>query len=156
MLFASISLAHQQLARQFKERDEQDKATKEWDKADKKLKESLEQLPSKVDLDDAKNWAIRVHVKRVQGSLFKEQGKTKEKEALTAYNDAFYRLKNAWSKLPPVDTTTDIPIQEFIPANNLNKAKRGYLPSATMVSRSPDFLEDRTGYLFSRAATCGL
>ncbi len=117
MLFASISLAHQQLGRQFKEREEQEKEKKQWKEAETALQESqknLEQLPLKVNLDDQKDWAIRVHVKRVHGSLLKEQGKNQE--ALEAYTKAFDTFKAAWSKLPLVDTDTDIPINEFLPA----------------------------------------
>jgi hypothetical protein len=117
MLFASMSLAYQQLGRQFKELKEQDRENEQWEEAEKSLQESqknLEQLPSKVNLDDPKDWAIRVHVKRVQGSLLKKQGKTEE--ALKADTEAFDTLNAAWSKLPPVDPDTEIPIKEFLPA----------------------------------------
>lgn len=121
MLFASISLAHQQLARQFKEREEQDKEQGQWEEAKTALNKSLEnfkQLPLKDDTTVAsEQWAIRVHVKRVQGSLLKSQNKNPEalKEALNAYNEAFDVLKEASSKLKKLDLDTEISIKEFLP-----------------------------------------
>jgi hypothetical protein len=117
MLFASISLAHQQLGQKFKERKEQDKEQQQWKEAEKAVQESLknlEQLPLQVNLDAPKDWAIRVHVKRVQGNLLKEQGKTQE--ALKAYGEAFDILDKAWRKLPKVNIDREIQINEFLPA----------------------------------------
>ena len=113
MLFASISLAHQQLARKYKESDEQEEAKKQWDEAKKTLNESLKQLPPKANMNVPEQWATLVHVKRVQGSFFKEQ--KKNQEALTAYTEAFDTLKKASSKLQKVDIKTEITIDEFLP-----------------------------------------
>jgi hypothetical protein len=113
MLFASISLAHQQLGRQYEESQEQEEAKKQWDEAEKTLNESLKRLPPKANMNVPEQWPIRVHVKRVQGSLLKEQKKTQE--ALTAYTEVFDTLKKASSKLQKVDINTEIPIYEFLP-----------------------------------------
>jgi hypothetical protein len=113
MLFASISLAYQQLGRQYEESDEQEQAKEQWKDAEESLNESLKRLPSKENLDVPEQWAIHVHVKRVQGSLLKEQKKTQD--ALTAYQEAFDTLKKASSKLKKVDINTEIPIYEFLP-----------------------------------------
>jgi hypothetical protein len=113
MLFASISLAYQQLGRQYEESDEQEQAKEQWKDAEESLNESLKRLPSKENLDVPEQWAIHVHVKRVQGSLRKEQKKTQE--ALSAYTEAFDTLNKASSKLQKVDINTEIPIYEFLP-----------------------------------------
>ena len=116
MLFASISLAHQQLGRQFKERDELEKEKKEWDDAKTALDKSLgnlQQLPKADTTVSFEQLAILVHVKRVQGSWLKEQ--KKNQDALTAYTEAFDNLKEASSKLQKVDIKTEIPIDEFLP-----------------------------------------
>jgi hypothetical protein len=113
MLLASISLAYQQLGRQYEESKEQDEAKKQWDEAKKTLDESLNQLPPTQNMNVPEQWAIRLHVKRVEGSLLKEQKKTQE--ALKAYTEAFDILKKASSKLQKVDIKTEIPIYEFLP-----------------------------------------
>jgi hypothetical protein len=115
MLLASISLAHQQLARQYQESKEQEEAKKQWDEAKKTLNESLKQLPPKPNMNDSEQWVTLVHVKRVQGSLLiKEQKETQE--ALTAYTEAFDTLKKGSQKqLKKVDIDTEIPIYEFLP-----------------------------------------
>lgn len=113
MLFASISLAHQQLGRQYEESKEQDEAKQQWDEAKKTLNESLKRLPPKPNMDVPEQWATLVHVKRVEGNLRKEEKKTQE--ALSAYTEAFDTLKKASSKLQKVDINTEIPIYEFLP-----------------------------------------
>ena len=115
MLLASISLAHQQLARQYQESKEQEEAKKQWDEAKKTLNESLKQLPPKPNMNDSEQWVTLVHVKRVQGSLLiKEQKETQE--ALTAYTEAFDTLnKGSQKQLKKVDIDTEIPIYEFLP-----------------------------------------
>ena len=137
MLFASISLAHQQLGRHFKEREEQEEEKKHWAEAEKALDESLgnlQQLRSKADTTVAsEQWAIRVHVKRVEGSLLKEQGNNQE--ALKPYTEAFDTLKGAWSELPPVSTTTEISIKEFLPA------KQQILSTSAVENLHREFLE---------------
>jgi hypothetical protein len=113
MLFASISLAHQQLGRQYKESNEQEEAKKQWDEAKKTLNESLKRLPPKPNMDVPEQWATRVHVKRVEGSLLKEEGNNPD--ALKAYTEAFDTLKKASSKLQKVNINTEITIYEFLP-----------------------------------------
>ena len=133
MLFASISLAHQRLGRQYEKSKEQDEANKQWDEAKKTLNESLNRLPSKENMDVPEQWATLVHVKRVEGSLLKEQKKTQE--ALKAYTEAFDTLKKASSKLKKVAINTEIPIYEFLPekqkilsANTIENLHREFIP----------------------------
>jgi hypothetical protein len=142
MLFASISLAHQQLARQYKQSKEQEEAKKQWNEAKKTLNESLKQLPPKENMDVPEQWATLVHVKRVQGSLLKEQ--KKNQEALTAYTEAFDTLKKASSELQKVDIKTEITIDEFLPekqkilsANAIENLHKEYLALLSETS-SPD------------------
>jgi hypothetical protein len=114
MLFASISLAHQQLGRRYEESNEQEEAKKQWDEAEKTLNESLKQLPSQVDMNVLEQWVILVDVKRIEGNLLKEQKKTQE--ALIAYTEAFDTLKKGSQKqLKKVDIDTEIPVYEFLP-----------------------------------------
>jgi hypothetical protein len=113
MLFASMSLAYQQLGRQYEGSKEQDEAKKQWDEAEKTLNESLKRSPPKANMNVPEDWATFIHVKRVQGSLLEEQKKTQE--ALTAYTEAFDTLKEASSKLKKVAIKTEIPIYEFLP-----------------------------------------
>lgn len=133
MLFASISLAHQQLGRQYEESGEQEEAKKQWDEAEKTLNESLKRLPPKENMDVPEQWAILVHVKRVQGSLLKEQKKTQE--ALTAYTEAFDTLKKASSKLKKVAINTEITIYEFLPE------KQKILSASAIENLHREFLE---------------
>lgn len=134
LLFASISLAHQQLGRQYEESDEQEEAKKQWDEAEKTLNESLKRLPPKENMDVPEQWAIRVHVKRVRGSLLKEQKKTQE--ALSAYTEAFNTLKEGSQKqLKKVDIDTEIPIYEFLPE------KQKILSASAVENLHREFLE---------------
>ncbi len=133
MLFASTSLAHQQLGRQYEESDEQSEAEKQWDEAEKTLKQSLTLLSSQANMNVPEQWAIRVHVKRVKGNLRRQQKKTQE--ALEAYTEAFNTLKEAGSKLPPVDRDTENPIYEFLPE------KQKILSASAVENLHREFLE---------------
>jgi hypothetical protein len=120
MLFASISLAFQQLGQKYKELEQLDKAEVGYQEAEaalNKSQENLKQLPkAEINLND--NWAIRVHVMRVKGSLLREQGKKepiKTEDALIAYTEAFNILKDASTKVKKVDIDMEIPIYEFLP-----------------------------------------
>ncbi|AFZ19654.1 GUN4 domain-containing protein [Allocoleopsis franciscana] len=114
MLFASISKAHQQLGRQYEESKEKEDAKTQWEQAAETLKESVKRLPPKENMDVPEQWATLVHVKRVQGSFFKEQKNIQD--ALTAYKEAFDTLKKASSTLQKFDTNIEIIIyDEFLP-----------------------------------------
>ena len=143
MLFASISLASQQLGQQYKQLEKQDEAKQQWNEAENKLQESLNnlaQLSSQVQYDDPNDWATRVHVMRIKGSLLNKQDKTEE--ALVAYTKAFDTLKKAWSKLPKVDIDTEIPIYQFLPdqqkilsANVVENLHREFIDLLTQTSK---------------------
>ncbi|WP_324293512.1 AAA-like domain-containing protein [Moorena producens] len=115
MLLASISLANQQLSQKYQEFEQDSKATERWNEARQRIKQIKEKnlLPSQPNLDVPEEWAIYVHVKRVQGSRLRKEGKIEE--ALKVYKEAFDRLDTAWKKFPNVDLDTEIPIPSFLP-----------------------------------------
>jgi len=143
MLLASISLASQQLGQQYEEFGRGNEAKKQWDEAEKSLNkslENLEQLPQQINLDDPKDWPIRVHVDRVEGSLLKKQGKTQE--ALKVYTEAFHALKDAWNKLPKVDIDTEVTVYQFLPEQqqilSANAVKNLHWELLELLSENPD------------------
>ena len=115
MLLASISLANQQLSQKYQDFEQDNKATERWNEARQRIKQIKEKnlLPSQPNLDVPEEWAIQVHVKRVEGSLLRTEGKIEE--ALKAYQEAFDMLDTAWQKFPNVDIDTEIPIPSFLP-----------------------------------------
>ncbi len=113
MLQASISLASLQISQKYQELDQQEKAQDYWSKAEQAIKESQELLPSKITGETPEEWSIRVHVQRVQGSWYRENGETPK--AMEAYRQAFTRLEAAWKKLPNIDIDTEIPIPQYLP-----------------------------------------
>ncbi|NEP52952.1 MAG: GUN4 domain-containing protein [Moorea sp. SIO3C2] len=115
MLLASISLANQQLSQKYQEIKQNSKATERWNEATKKIEQIEEKnlLSSQSNVNVPEEWAIYVHVKRVQGSILRKEGNIEE--ALQAYKQAFDRLDTAWKKFPNVDLDTEIPIPSFLP-----------------------------------------
>ncbi|NEP56589.1 MAG: hypothetical protein F6K31_06135, partial [Symploca sp. SIO2G7] len=113
MLQASISLASLKLSQKYKELDQQEKAEKYGIQAKEAIKQSQALLPSNVTIDTPEQWSIRVHVQRVNGSWYRENGETEK--ALNVYRKAFYLLDTAWKKLPNVDINTEIPISQYLP-----------------------------------------
>ncbi|NEO23284.1 AAA-like domain-containing protein [Moorena sp. SIO4A5] len=115
MLLASISLANQQLSQKYQEFEQDSKATERWNEARQMIKQIKKNnlLPSQPNSDVPEEWAIQVHVKRVEGSLLKTEGKIEE--ALKSYQEAFNLLDKAWQKFPNVDIDTEIPIPSFLP-----------------------------------------
>jgi hypothetical protein len=94
-------------------------------------------LQSKADTTVASDqWAIRVHVKRVEGSLLKEQGNNQE--ALKPYTEAFDTLKAAWSELPKVDIDTEIPIYPIYP---FLPEQQKFLSASAVENLHREFLE---------------
>ncbi|NEO15129.1 AAA-like domain-containing protein [Moorena sp. SIO3E8] len=115
MLLASISLANQQLSQKYQEFEQDSKATERWNEARQMIKQIKKNnlLPSQPNSDVPEEWAIQVHVKRVEGSLLKTEGKIEE--ALKSYQEAFNLLDKAWQKFPNVDIDTETPIPSFLP-----------------------------------------
>lgn len=113
MLQASISLASLQLSQRYQELDQQEKAQDYWSKAEQAIQKSQQLLPSNVTGEIPEQWSIRVHVKRVQGSWYRENGE--RQKAIEAYRQAFYLLEVAWKKLPNLDIDTEIPIPQYLP-----------------------------------------
>jgi len=114
MLFASISLACQQL-------EQQNETRQQCNDAENSLNEGLENLKllPKADINvTAEKWSVYFYMKRVQGRLLNKQGKTEE--ALNAYMEAFNTLNEAWSELPSVnDIKTKIPIPQYLPEEHI-------------------------------------
>jgi hypothetical protein len=113
MLQASISLASLQLSQKHQELDQPEKAKEYWYQAEQAIQQSQQLLPSNVTGEIPEQWSIRVHVKRVQGSWYREKGETQK--AIEAYRQAFTRLEAAWKKLPNIDIDTEIPIPQYLP-----------------------------------------
>ncbi|MEQ9485976.1 GUN4 domain-containing protein [Coleofasciculus sp. F4-SAH-05] len=113
MLQASISLASLQLSQKYQELDQPEKAKDYWSKAEQAIKESQELLPSKITGEMPEQWSIRLHVQRVRGSWYWENGEIEK--AIEAYRQAFSRLEVAWKKLPNIDIDTEIPIPHYLP-----------------------------------------
>ncbi len=149
MLLASISLANQQLSHKYQELERNSEAKERWNEATKKIEqiEAENLLPSQPNLDVPEEWAIYVHVKRVQGSRLRKEGK--RKEALKAYKKAFDRLDTAWKKFTNVDIDTKIPIPSFLPkeqsilsTNAVENLHREYIDLLSEIGQDSQIIQD--------------
>ncbi|NEO07269.1 AAA-like domain-containing protein [Moorena sp. SIO3I8] len=149
MLLASISLANQQLSQKYQEFEQDSKATERWNEARQMIKQIKKNnlLPSQPNSDVPEEWAIQVHVKRVEGSLLRTEGQIEK--ALKAYQEAFYILDTAWQKFPNVDIDTEIPIPSFIPqeqsilsTNAVENFHREYIELLSENGRDSQIIKD--------------
>jgi|GEM_PF-944153 len=114
MLQASISLASLKLSQKYNELDKPEEAEEYREQAEQAIKQSEALLLSNVAVDSLEKWSIYVHIQRVSGSWYRENGETQK--AISAYRQAFSLLDTAWKKLPNIDDiNTEIPIPQYLP-----------------------------------------
>ncbi|HBB36183.1 MAG TPA: hypothetical protein DDZ80_13285 [Cyanobacteria bacterium UBA8803] len=114
MLQASIALASLHLSQKYQELDNDEKEKDYGSQANQALKDSQDLLSSNFAIDIPEQWAVLVHVQRVQAIWHQKNGETQK--ALNAYQQAFSLLDSGWKKLPNVeDINTEIPIPQYLP-----------------------------------------